>query len=130
MKTLLFIGVLIAVISWSSALQCWGKMFGALPAECEFAGKTVDQKACEKVDCPTNCGRTTVELDGHIHTSLGCTALPAADCTTVESETKRGKKMTGELTTCSCNTKLCNGADGTSYIHLIIAVIVGAIFFS
>jgi len=129
MKTLLFIGVLIAVISWSSALKCWGKMDGKIPKVCRFDGKTLDKKACEEVECGAlgkSCGRSTAEMDGRVHTTLSCTTLPAADCVTADSKGVGGKFQN---TLCYCDKDLCNGADGTSYTHLIIAVIVGAMFF-
>jgi len=114
MKTLLFIGVLVAVISCTSALQCWG---GA----CVFPGKTLDKNnpLCSKEDCGDGgCLRITAEKSGKASTTLSCSVGPGDEC-----------KESGGVTTCVCKTALCNGADGTSYTHLIITFIVGAIFF-
>jgi len=126
MKTLLFIGVLVAVISWSSALTCWGD---SLIEICLFAGKTFDSacekgcEKCEKVECPSGaCERITENNFIEETTFLSCALVKNAEegCTVV--------KILGlETTTCQCHTTLCNGADGTSYNHLIIAFIVGAI---
>jgi len=155
MKTLLFIGVLVAVISWSSALTCWG-MKGLLGV-CIFSGKEKLDPKCEKVECSgkkPNCGKITIEdKEGRIKTKLSCNSRPSGKC--VKEEMKEMKEMKEAMkdmneemkeemketmqglkaTVCVCDTELCNdptpknGADETSYTHLVIAFIVGAIFF-
>jgi len=114
MKTQLFIGVLVALISSISALQCWSAVFN---------GKTLDEKTAIKQDCPAGqkCGRAT-QTEGVVETGLYCTPAGENGCVDKEYKGKSG-------VVCICDTALCNGADGTSYTHLIIAVIVGAMFF-
>jgi len=142
MKTLLFIGVLVAVISWSSALECWGGSgegdrlknndFWTVTSTCSFSGKTVDKTKCKKVKCPTKakvCYRETVTdlLSGEFKTGLGCGKIDL----TIGCRISYVVEMPDNTKNwnCWCKTPLCNGADGIPYTHLIVAVIVGAIFF-
>merc|ERR1712212_52655 len=131
MKTLLFIGVLVAVISWSSAFKCYGSdkedpFYGPV---CTVPGKTLDEKACKKIECPYDaCFRVSeTSVGGEITTKMGCGAKEdlLIGCRVSYLEPAPDIKTW----TCRCKKALCNGADGTSYTHLIITVIVGAIFF-
>jgi len=138
MKTLLFIGVLVAVISWSSALRCWQDCVLTEPGQ-----KPDTDPPCEKKECPsigkTMCARLITYIEKTTITALGCEQGEAGVC-------KEKKLGTIKTKTCVCDTELCNEAEipkpetkpqpgneaqsaGTSYIHLNIAFIVGAIFF-
>jgi len=134
MKTLLFIGVLVAVISWSSALECWGP--------CQILGEKLDTNKCNKGACPTEnspndlCATITMyEKDGKKSTVLSCGRGKPGTCAEKEADDHYDGKKTK---TCVCDKDLCNNMEepkkngaqaGTSYSHFIIAFIVGAIFF-
>jgi len=145
MKTQLFLGVLVAVISWSSALSCWGSTRENYA--CWFPGKKLDKlkTKCIKIDCASPsplCARiTTVGWNGKITTGLTCGKGWNGACFKVPKLSQGGNKTTA----CVCDTELCNEVDiepkpkpepptengaqaGTSYTHLIIAFIVGTIF--
>jgi len=178
MKTLLSIGVFVAVIFWSSgkmsAVKCWRgrsdayvtfpdgyKQYGT----CAITGigkeltKTTEDiltKAnCTQLDCPNLCGRQEF-----VYTKAKKTQI-LLWCVPLTQKCHKKDLPGGSDTVCTCNKELCNageckvekkddeivtcemgppptpkpdsntdnGADGTSYTHLIIAFIVGAIFF-
>jgi len=177
MKTLLSIGVFVAVIFWSSdeisAVKCWASQKDLLKPNgelilnnaCMVQGtgteltKTTEdnlRKAnCTQYDCPDLCGRQEAVWKKEKVTQIFLWCIPQnAECKKVEDSDLSN-------TVCKCNNELCNageckvekkddeietcdmgppptpkpdsntdnGANGTSYTHLIIAFIVGAIFF-
>jgi len=179
MKTLLSIGVFVAVIFWTSdeisAVKCWagdktvdykddnGEVNSA-SGRCVLQGKgtkltktTKDilKQNCTEEICLGQCGRKEMVFKKMKLTQIVLMCVPETqDCDKVE-------KPDGTVTICKCNTEMCNageckvekkddeietcdmgppptpkpdsntdnGANGTSYTHLIIAFIVGAIFF-
>jgi len=72
------------------------------------------------------CGRVTDDVKNV--TSLGCIGIDVG-CRVMSGVGEQLEANGPKVTKCSCNTKLCNGADGTLSTSLIIAIIVGAIFF-
>jgi len=100
MKTLLSIGVLVAVISWTSGknLTCWRYKLSEADKEkyvlngypipevfnnyCQFDGKTIDEAICEKGNCTKDavCFRRTYSYRGEVKvTRLGCALEGAAE---------------------------------------------------
>jgi len=179
MKTLLSIGVFVAVIFWSSGkvemLKCWGqeghdhrfvdendKTTARFFDVCVLNG-TARHKNCTEITCSDEdkeqCARYSLvnKKTTKTMTLLFC-ATKEVKCDVFDSTEQRE-------TICPCNTELCNdgickaekkdgnwtciiepikkpdnangadgtngadGADGTLDTHLIIAFIVGAIFF-
>jgi len=138
MKTLLSIGVLVAAISWSSGLKCWtglfpGQDFDDDETKCVTGAPF---NGCQQVECgnETVCRRRsgdgTLKRGGvgeiQTVTEMDCVEGPADDGCVDVTMTVGG--VTSKYIECKCDSKLCNGADGASYTHLIITSIVGAIF--
>jgi hypothetical protein len=180
MKTVLAIGVFVAVIFWSSdelnAVKCWGseedvvfrddngEKLLTLSHACLFNGtaeKTTEdnlrKQNCRQQDCPdlAVCGRredvnkikkTTEIYLLCIGTIAKCNKEENTDFTMTTCKCKKDlcnageckvEKKDDEIVTCEMgppptpkpDSNTDNGADGTSYTHLIIAFIVGAMFF-
>jgi len=96
-------------------------------------GKTVDEKECKKMKCPDFskvCHRLTGYKTGteEIHTVLRCGNKFEAGLTIGCQECGIKELPLTKTWECWCKEDGCNGADRTSYTHLIIAVIVGAMF--
>ena len=97
MKTLLFIGVLVAVISWSSALRCWQDCVLTEPGQ-----KPDTDPPCEKKECPsigkTMCARLITYIEKTTITALGCEQGEAGVCKEKKLGTIKGCSLSVSLT--------------------------------
>jgi len=162
MKTLLFIGVLVAVIAWTGGLTCWRGNYATF---CAFPPPETVGQYCVKKECPKDdkkpeakvaCWKQILSYGMEVQeTTLGCGTVDSeADLKCSGEPEMDGRVLDepgGTKTDCYCNTALCNddptlkpkpkpltspapengpqnAADRTSYTHLIIAFIVGAMF--
>jgi len=132
MKTLLSIGVLVAVISWSTELStellCWTSEPDDDLNYCQFTGAKIDKNECKKRECNVEPGPMKVcfnatywvldekgSLGLLILSKLGCAGDELeADCSikefTFDDESwglANGKR--GAHKTCKCITDNCNG---------------------
>jgi len=170
MKTLLSIGILVAVIAWTGGLTCWRGgpgLIPSVPTKCGFPPPetTLDKTVCVKGECPKDdkkpkakvaCWKKILSYGMEVkETVLGCGTYDSeADLKCSGEPEMDGRVLDepgGTKTECLCNTALCNddptlkpkpkpltspapengpqnAADRTSYTHLIIAFIVGAMF--
>jgi len=126
MKTLLSIGVLVAVIAWAAGqdkIECWrGKFFlEDFPTYCVFnpPETTLNKTACVKGECPKNdlrpnakvaCWKRILSFGMKVvQTQLGCGIVePEDDFKCYGESVVLDDKPGGTDTNCFCNTAFCN----------------------